>query len=274
MSTMTKSGFYVCGRCFAPGDENFFLGSTSVQGICIRCGGLAAWLVDSAINDPHLAVKGRSATFLTSLALEPFPSLVWDVNGYYAELGVSPWASRLEIRQAYQRKAGWKSSRLTYIVKQLLNDEIRLAYDSVELGSVFFDRYIEASVRREMERAAFQERNENPDVETEPINLDDSLNKSFDVVDKPGRPEQYGEVGWGYYLWASTCRNVERLDEWRRALADEFGRKGKVVKLAVGYMSTPGWSVEEVDGQIVAFLGESDDPSPLYAQAVQEHLNT
>lgn len=272
MSTAVRSGFYVCGRCFAPGDEAFFLGSTAMQGLCTRCGGLAAWLLDVAVNDPHLAVRGRSAAFTTTTALEPYPVFIWDVNGYYAALGINPRATRQEIRKAYQDKAGWRDSRLTYIVKQLLNDETRSMYDAVEFGSVFFDRYLEESVRREKERQAFRERLADPDVETEPIDLDASLNKAFQVVDKPSGREQYAETGWGYYLWATNCRDTERLNRWRQTLIETIGREGRIFKIAVGFMSTPGCSVEEVDGQVVAFLGQDDDPSPTLAHAVLLHL--
>lgn len=270
--TQVKAGFYVCGRCFGPGDEQFFLGSTTIQGICTRCGGLAAWLVENTINDPHLAVRGRSAAFSTCLAVEPFPSFIWDVNGYYAALGVSPWATRREIREAYQAKEGWTDVRLTHIVRQLLNEKIRADYDAVPLGSTFFDRFVEETVRREMEREAFNERAFDPDAETEPIDLDASLNKAFQVVDTASGREQYAETGWGYYLWASNCRDVERLARWRHYLAETIGREGRIIQIAVGFMSTPGCSVEEVDGQVVAFLGQDDDPSPTHAHAVLQRI--
>ena len=68
----------------------------------------------------------------TCTALERPSAVVWDANRYYADLGVATSASRAQIRTAYLDGPG--TARLTFLASQLLNREIRAAYDLTPLG--------------------------------------------------------------------------------------------------------------------------------------------
>lgn len=268
------AGIYICGRCFAPGDERFSVGTTQREGICTRCGGLACWVIDEAVDEPFLAVQGRSAVFTTSMTIERFPTVVWDVNGYYRALGVSHYASKLDIRRAYQMLNGHENERLTYIVKQLLNDEVRCAYDAVDFGSVFFDRYIQASVRREMEDKAAQAiMDGSADFDDmAPIDLSESLNKPFEVDKHPWRAQD--GRSWGYYRWRSQTHDDERLGQWRGLLAEAVTARGEKHTLAVGFLGRQEspWAVLPVGDRVVVFLHENANPTPSLAEAAAERL--
>src|SRR5690348_4532650 len=72
----------------------------------------------------------------TSMALVPVERVCHDVNGYYRELGVDWRATRKELLQAYLAKDGQSDVRLTYVFKQLLNPQVREAYDKSPKGEL------------------------------------------------------------------------------------------------------------------------------------------
>lgn len=271
-------GIFVCGRCFAPGDERFSLGTTSHHGVCTRCGGLAAWVIDQRVNEPFLAVHGYSPEFVTSCEIERFPTVIWDVNGYYRELGVDPRATKVDLRKQYQKIEGWNSERLTYIVKQLLNDEVRHRYDATSFGSIFIDDYILASVRREREdeaRAALLAGDaELEDLES--IDLNDSLGKTVDMLNAGIDKDSWRHVdsAWGYYRWQSACADMTKASEWRGALVAAFWERGESRRIAVGFhggRSTP-WEVVTVGDCTVVFLNEVYEPNSFDAAQAAEHI--
>lgn len=227
---------------------------------------------------PRLVGDG-AVEFSTSLALEKPDRLlgvVWDVNGYYAALGVPSNATRLQIREAYQRAEGWNSVRLTYIVKQLLDEETRARYDKIPLGSMMVDYWVDTAMRR----AALQK---NISLMGAGImTYDEVYNaggfKAEDVVDKDSwsgqdgdlrfaRPSRKEEPSWSYYLWDTMWDSpapevAQVLDWWRNLLSVEVGTRKGILRLAVGLYGDPDfqqqWRIERVDYRTVVFLG--DDP--------------
>ena len=85
--------------------------------------------------------------FATTLALEAFPAIIWDVNGYYRDFGIGKKATRKEIKARYQELQGDSSVRLTMIASVLLNATERLRYDTTPLGEHYFDAEVEEAIR-------------------------------------------------------------------------------------------------------------------------------
>jgi hypothetical protein len=153
--------------------------------------------------------------FSTSMALESWPSLIWDTNGFYYDLGVNCKASRAEIRKAYQDKGGESNVRLTMIITTLLNAQHRSAYDRVPLGSFYFDDEIEEAVRHAAAAAASDDLAMGSEVDSDALNeYIDSLRTSADEY----IPRYRRRYTWSYYLFNSECTNTELLDQWRTAI--------------------------------------------------------
>jgi hypothetical protein len=187
-----------------------------------------------------VAVPAGPYEFATGQELEPWPTIVWDVNGYYAELGVTHQATRAELKAAYQARSGWGSARLTYILRQLLDPEIRAAYDSSRPGSVFFDEYIARwfhdqsladSIKEEGRLLTLDERIAKGQEE---LDLSQYLNKPYDL-DKPLGDEVPLAWRWGYYLYGAFSHDHELLNKWQNSLLT--AKSLKPDKLCVGLLA-------------------------------------
>jgi hypothetical protein len=223
------------------------------------------------------AVETGPMEFTSCVGLQRWPLIVWDVNAYYAELGI-PWmATRSEIREAYQRRHGDTSDRLTYIVKQLLDPEVRDQYDACQPGAVFFDRYIAAYVKNQMLRDHVIEHGrilnfeEVEDLNT--IDLSKYMNRPFDTVTPEGQnvPSRWR---WGFYLWASDDYDTAKLRQWQGLLIEALARKGAVLNLSVGLVggSLEPMKVEAVGYRVVAFLSDTEQPIPQLAEAAADRV--
>jgi hypothetical protein len=280
--TATHRGVYVCGRCMTSADHAFSLGTTTRAGVCSRCGGQAVWLLDASMNEPRLAYRGQSETFSTNAAIEPFPTWIWDVNGYYREMGVHPRASRVEIREAYMANGGQSSDRLTYIAKQLLDSEIRSAYDSVPFGSLFMDRYLLEVVENREKQAkadaiARGEIDPDADDDDDGFDLTEALNKAVSVLDNDhsgGKDDRTRASLWGYFLWRSSSMDHTKLARWRTMLAAASWERGAVTSLGVGHSTGPDpWVVHPVGETLVVFIHQDHDPTEAMAHAAVSSIN-
>lgn len=212
---------------------------------------------------PHLRGHGP-ATFSTSLGLMiPF-RMVWDVNGYYRELGVPFDATRRQIKEAYQEKCGWASPRLTYILKQLLDPEVRARYDATPLGAVFMDYYVETSLREARARVVSDLRREGLIEVAEMVEeMDDDqeldIASSGDENDR-SHPEVWP---WSYYLWESECTDTERLRRWQEHLISALGQRKEIRELSIGFQgeSKRPWHVRTVGYRTVVFLNDGVQPT-------------
>lgn len=274
-----RPGVWLCRSCVFSEDGRYIVGSVARDGICTRCGGLAMEVFLGECQDPRLAVTPPAyrqvVEFIPTTVIERWQPIVWDVNGYYADLGVATDATKRDIMRAYQALDGQSSVRLTYVVKQLLNDGIRARYDRTPLGSVFFDHYLMAKVKQriiEQVTAARLEAGED-DLDSslfEEIDLDHLLNdRSFEVVDTPsyGVDDQGFRTGWGYYLWQSGSR--QPLAAWHALLGKAFTDAGVRERIAVGFHRVPEMgsvAVTRLDHRTVVFFDDRERPTLDLAQ--------
>lgn len=235
----------------------------------------------------------------SSVELARLPYIVHDVNRYYAELGVPFWATRRELREAYQAKDGQSSARLTYIVKQLLNPEIRSVYDNMPFGMTFVDRYVQEAIKQQMldkksdrlrslhdigvdidaideeaiERDIYSEMGvpveDEEGADTPPETVDANPFKAQDVT----RPAEH--FPYAYYLYKVRFpgrEEVSRLEEWQRFLVTALAREGIRIHFAVGLHGDPHrWLFAKVGYRMVFFLSTQHMPTAeLAASAAQQ----
>lgn len=226
---------------------------------------------------PRLVGYGP-VTFSTSLEMMPRFRIVWDTNGWYAALGISVSATRKEIREAYQRLKGWRNPRLTYIITQLIDPEIRRRYDEMVLGSLFMDYEVETWMRRKRIQEVIALRkmgfiSEAEELEKEAFEWEsENLSQSLDSVIEDDYRE--AEWPWAYYLWNSLCEDKERLRQWQGQLISVLGERKEHHQLAVGFMGEdfPPWDMEMVGYRLVVFLNESEFPTEVLAQQVASEI--
>lgn len=239
-----------------------------------------------AVRPKPRAIEAGPMEFTTCVGLEPWPTIVWDVNGYYRDLGVSYRATRKELRDAYIRLEGHKSKRLTYVLGQLLNPSIRAAYDATQPGSVFFDRYMAEYVQDQMFKDQVEDFgriltfDERVEQEMMQVDLTQYMDKPFDPnqsIDKAitGEHDRSKRWRWGYYLWDTDNYDTERLREWQGLLIEALARREAVLKLSVGLVGgsmVEPMRVEAVGYRVVVFLGEAEQPLPQWAELAADRV--
>lgn len=230
------------------------------------------------VGGPVYVVEGEALAASTSLALVRVYRQVHDTNLWYASLGITPDATRREIREAYQRLDGHESARLTYIVKQLLHPEIRRKYDDTPLGSLYMDYEVETWIRRARVQETSRLRAQGRVSEAEELEVED-LGELLDTATlgdegEPAQPFQTVEWKWGYYLHDTFRSDRTALAQWQELLVSAFGRAGHQIQLAVGFsggMESP-WGVVMVGNQTVVFLHDGEQPTEaLASRVVNQH---
>lgn len=220
---------------------------------------------------PRLVGDGPP-TCSTCTDLVAQPLVIFDVNGYYRDLGADVKATRAEIRSCYQ--SGPQTPRTTFVTKQLLNRSVRRSYDMAALGSVFYDTYVDAAIRRSLAvRFAGG---------AQPLSApDDTPNKSvldtdrFEEQSPASTASTASTANWPYafYLWGTDQEDQPRLREWQELLVRKLGSSKHHMQLAVGL--TGGTerpvTVSVLGYRIVAFLGVDEGPTDaLGDQAVSQ----
>lgn len=232
----------------------------------------------SARTDTALVGSGPEC-FSTSTEIEVWPSIVYDANAYYATLGVTHRATRTELRQAYLARGGQKKSRMTYILKQLLDPQVRRKYDATPLGSLFLDDYVVHQVQKVMaqqasEQAAFGQESL--------LDFDDFIrhtalseqNRNQPQLTSPQQQWQYS-----YYLKGSGSfrgryrqfegQHREVLRNWQTMLVTAFASRRLRVEMGVGLSaSDQGVYVTRVGYRLVAFINIDESPTEALASAV------
>lgn len=230
------------------------------------------------MDGPRLVGHGPP-TFSTSVELVKPYQIVWDTNGYYRDLGVRTDASRAELRSAYQKKRGWRSTRLTYVLRQLLDTETRRGYDSTPLGSLYFDAYVEEMLRRQRMAEVVRLRSEGQfmladllremPVVDDPT-VDDFLPTEFSRRHPPPPPAW----PWAYYVWKCYGGDTRMLAEWQHLLIEELGHRR--YQIAVGFVGHSPWEVAVVGYRVVAFIGDTETPTAALAkraaQAIEKQM--
>lgn len=225
------------------------------------------------VQERPFLVNAGPAQFTTCQDLVLWPTIVWDVNHYYADLGVSFRASREELKKAYQAKEGWKSQRLTYVLKQLLNPEIRAAYDATQIGNEFFDAYVAQYVKEQMLQDAVErtgriptidERLDEIEEEFEEVDFEKYLNTEIRLDNEPDDVISRISFRWGYYMLRTSTFDPDKLQQWQGLLL-----KAPVPKpheLAVGLMAgSEAIKLMQIGFRTVAFLNENYKPDAYLA---------
>lgn len=227
----------------------------------------------------------------TSTELAIFPEVIWDVNGYYRELGFQfPYRgiTRKELRLAGLAISSESSVRLTFVLQQLLDANVRYEYDRMPLGEPYMDGWIEQELRLEAKReagrrsAASGEEISHDEVMDEwgMVTLTDEEKAEVERERQRDR-EMSAPTGrfswpWAFYLWKSNKYAPGLLGEWQTLLVSEFSRRGASgIKICVGFLGKQPhpWVTGEVGQRLVIFLNEDEEPTPeLAAKAVASVL--
>lgn len=215
------------------------------------------------------------------------PPWCWDVEGYYRELGVHWRAGKTELRRAYLVLDGPSSSRLTYVLAQLLDPETRRLYDRTLPGERFEDTYL-AEQRQAQEQADYSGfmfagwvlRTQYGQVGLTDAGLasvvgeqmgwgpDDVRLHGRQAVDSKEACEHHDgappphEYPYGYYRWRSDSADEGLLAEWQRLLVAAASERGIHARLAVGIKGeTPHpWVHARVGRVDVLFVDEHHQP--------------
>lgn len=213
-------------------------------------------------------------TCSTSLEIDIQPRIIWDVNGYYRELGLDPRSTKRQIKQAYMRKGGWRSERLTYIVKVLVDAEARWRYDMTPLGSLFMDEYILMALHRLRTQAIARLRSEGRAVEADALRreidaegLDTEADDEHDHPTPSAAPDAVTPWAYSHYVWHTECWNQDRLRQWQGALIRVLGGRRVHHQIAVG-ASAYGSEFRTVGYRSVFFLGDGEQPTDALAERV------
>lgn len=226
--------------------------------------------------------------------LMAWPRFKYDVNGYYRILGVTPWATKAELREAYRLLMLSDTHqdvmvRATYCFKQLLVPEIRQAYDSMPPGELFIDSWEMKRLRDEAKAEAVRRRmargqdlldTEANDEEATRVldeqgwSLEPDEEESPDPVDRKSIRSQ--DPGWqyGYYRLRSTSHDRDRLGRWQSVLVSALAARKENLRLVVGFHrdSVHPWKVAQVGQLYVAFLRDTEEPSVEMADKCSELL--
>jgi hypothetical protein len=209
------------------------------------------------------------------------PEACWDVCGYYAALGVHWKASRHELMRAYHQLGGQDDERLTYILGQLINRQLRAEYDTTWPWELFladrdmmavFQKIAQAIARRRSglhggevtasdvmreygvnTRRYGEERPEDPAERDTPA----TIQKSLDWLEH-----------WSWYTLGMNepPEDASKLQEWQRMLVAAFAAKGQIVRFAVGFHPGRSWTTLRLSGGGCIFLIGTEQPTPEEAQ--------
>jgi hypothetical protein len=251
-------------------------------------------------DDPVLMGSGPPECS-SCTALSVVPGVIWDVNGYYRELGVGVRANRKQLRIAYQAKDGQSSARLTYVFRQLLQPDVRFAYDCTPLGELFMDRYVQEMLDRKMKTqksnrmANLADLGVNLDmideeaierdiwaemgIETEPKNpTEDTPSETVDDRALEGKDvPRPAKFEWSYYLWSTRLvedpSSLGRLAEWQRLLVNALSREGVNLRFAVGYHGKPHpWLQAQIGYRTVFLLNVLKEPTEAMAADIARQV--
>jgi hypothetical protein len=208
----------------------------------------------------------------------------WDVNGYYAALGVPTGATRRELREAYQVLEGQSSPYLTYVFKQLLNPETRAAYDAAPLGQLFLDEYTQRQLKRRAKTEAHRRSAQGEFVTAEQV-MDDwgyvaeEEGEGVDTVSptEQNSPRKAERLEYSYYGWKTTKFMMDEgvLQGWQRVLTATAAQLGIAPRLSFGITSVSDrpYILEQVGDRVVIFFLEGEEPTESVARDAIDALS-
>jgi hypothetical protein len=237
--------------------------------------------------------------------LQPFPVTCWDVCGYYRRLGV-PWrATPRQIRLAYLEKDPLsKDERLFYAMSQLVDPEVRRAYDAVPLGGVFMlDRYVLQGIERAAALEAsrrnaeawwrgedYDEHDRHKDVVAEwgfekvsPQEAHDRATgksgafRHGTASDELGSSRSQWERQWSYYRLTSPDEEaplppVSALEHWQAVIAGTLSALGVRLRFSVGIWPGHGQKTLRVGNKsCIFFIGRGVTAQEMANEAARQH---
>lgn len=227
-------------------------------------------------------------TFSTCTDLAISPEIIWDANHYYRALGADPRATRKDLRLAFHEANGDASEMLMYFLQQLLDPDIRHAYDMTPLGQVFMDKYVQKAIKDKAMQEAIRrarESNEAPDAEAVMDEMGFKLVRD-EEPDEAGHASDVSgsrhtavddEWRWSYFLHKVRCYETERLSQWQQMLVTALSEAGAKIQIAVGYSAQgdnlpKAWTQTEEASIMVAYLGATTTPTLELARRIAREL--
>lgn len=289
MRTVAPPTERVCQRCLDPWETDYVT-PRSTHGLCERCSGMAAYdvHVDARLPRPMFGSVGPFAS--TCTALDIHPRIIWDVNRWYADLGVDPRASRDELRRVYQQRKGWLSHRLTYIMKMLLQPDVRSDYDQVPPGQFYMDLYLRRAIQARLQDSRIAA-SDARDMGSDGTTADDSTADwwedlegeeiSVDGVDVVvhDRDTDSGLIrGMLWSVWQCQTDHYDevRAKRWLWLLVRAASVARETIRVAVGFHGgIETMSHQALGPGTVFFLAPGVEPTPEMATtAIRETIHT
>lgn len=218
-------------------------------------------------DEEHPVLRGWGAIECSPCTqLVPMPQVIWDVNGYYRELGFSfPYRgiTRKSLRLAYQERQGQDSVRLTFVFQQLLNPEVRRDYDCTSLGEPFFDLYLQDWFKRKAVEEAVRRVQKGRPTEAEEVLQEWGLHLESEDDELSEPPPTVDSWRWAYYQWRTRFDDLQRLAAWQALLISALSAVGVNRHFSVGFFGKHPhrWVPVEIDNRLVLLINENEEPS-------------
>src|SRR2546430_5026109 len=189
-------------------------------------------------SEPVLEGSGP-LVFSTSTAVACIP--IFDVNGWYAALGVSLRATRVQLRDAYLRLGGHRSARLTHIMHQLLDPTMRAEYDRQQFGRPIPDDYAVEDFWAIVQSLVSSEKLQQytalvaavDDVAGKESNPPNFLDKEDASLQAGGTAPVTG-YSYSHYQLNSMHARLDSLPQWQRLVIGSCRKLGLGTALALG----------------------------------------
>lgn len=260
-----KDTVWICSGCRRPDlDDAWRLQPIGIEGLCVRCGRTTPALHDQRAQALQLVESGYSPLTSTSEELVPYRPYVWDVNRYYADLGVPTDARLPELVRAFYVRDGENSRRLTVAMKCLGNRQRRAYYDSLQPPQLLFDCFVREAMEKRLRDQG----------RTDDLRYLDA-DRAIRVRDTSGGLDADEDLGKdvpppqaSYYLWQSNRRDGCALATWRAHLSGFLRQRG-IHQIAVGWHGATDQPFEVVTPpaySVPVFLLHQDE-EPLEALA-------
>lgn len=193
----------------------------------------------SQISKRPRRIGDGPASGSTSHALERQP-LRWDTNQFYARLGLTPDAARVEIARRFLDVGGLGSSAMTTATKVLLDSSSRRSYDALTLGSFWA--------------------------------ADEALiHHHLDPGDLVGATDGEWAIYADFDVLSASALAIDPL--WRTRLGYIMWRAGVVMQFAIG--ATNGEArIEGIGYEIVVFLPLAIEPKWEYVTLIAQQMLT
>lgn len=202
---------------------------------------------------------------------------LWDVNGYYRELGFAfgDRPTMAQLRVAYLHHGGVDSPRLTSIMSYLWHN--KRDYDRRAFGDVVFDQLFSEQINRAALTRARQEGTTQSDVLDEwGLSKQDQLPRpeaeirAYSPTSPRHVPSARVTWPWSFYREYSVQINTALLARWQQLLLKE---ELPIPRFAVGYTGVGyPFDVQVVGGEWTFLLNEDVDATEKLAEEARQKV--